>query len=191
MDYDQPVPFNLAESLLQNLMLFRFLDYVDDNYKHRDPFTRKVVGRYFERWYKIEEAQAERVLPFLRDNTTLVTLPPLFAFGATLDNEYKSIGFVINDDYEMVFEDLDVPGVEPSPRAVLEVLADACGNLVNSLRDDRFGATIFHAGNAIVFKTPGFQLTFRSEVGLGAFLQKYTHVASRAIRENLLQVSHE
>jgi len=122
----------------------------------------------------------------------IIMLSPLFPFGATLDNEYwKSIGFVINDDYEIVFEDLDVAGTKPSPRAVLEVLADACGNLVNSLRDDRFGAAIFHAGNAIVFKTPGYRLTFLSAVGLGVFIQKYTHVASRAKRGNLLQVSRE
>ena len=192
MDHNKLVPFNLAETLLKNLMLFRFLNYVDDNYDRRDPIMRKVVGRYFKRWYKMTDAEAEDVMPFLSDNSTLVMLSPLFAFGATLDNEYwKSIGFDINGEYEIAFEDFDVPADKPSPRAVLEVLADACSNLVNSLHDDRFGATIFHAGNAIVFKTPGYQLTFRSAVGLGVFLQRYTHVASRAIRENLLQVSHE
>jgi hypothetical protein len=62
----------------------------------------------------------------------IIKLSPLFAFGATLDNEYwKSIGFVINDDYEIVFEDLDVPGAKPSQRAVLELLADVCDLLIN------------------------------------------------------------
>ena len=70
----------------------------------------------------------------------------------------------------------------------IEVLADACRNLASSLCDTRFEATIFHANEAIVFKRPGYQLTFDNADDLGAFIQKYIPAAKLAIREKLLPI---
>jgi hypothetical protein len=187
VESDSLIPFNLAETLLFNLNLIKFLDCVDAGYERRHPPTTQVVDSFFEAQYGAKTEEVAAFLPFLRDCTSLVILTPAFAFGATLDNNYwHQIGFTIEERFQIEYLDLDIPGLEPTPQHVLQVLSDACQNLVSSLCDQRFGASIFHAGESVVFKSPGFSLTFGSASGLGAFIQRYVQVLSRAIRENLL-----
>lgn len=185
MDNHQLIPLNLAETLLLNLNLVKFLDQVDANYESGDRTTTQVVQRFFANRYGMTRSDTDGSMPFLRDCTSLGILTPAFAFGATLSDEYwTQIGFNIKEEFKIRYEDLDIPEFAPTPRAVLEVLAAACQNLVGSLCDSRFEATIFHANEAIVFKTPGYQLTFGTAGGLGAFIQKYIPAVTRAIREN-------
>jgi hypothetical protein len=88
MRCNNPVPINLAEMLLLNLNLLKFLVYVDANYEGGDPLTMKVVNRFFAERYGFTEGEADSSLPFLRQCTSLVILTPAFAFGASLDDSY-------------------------------------------------------------------------------------------------------
>ncbi len=182
-----PIPFSLAETLLFNLNLFKFVNDVDEGYEKHDSLTQELIARSCRKWYGSDSNKMKSALPFLRDCTTLVLLTPAFVFGASLDDKYwNGIGFTIEKEFEISCENASTPDAPPTPQSILEVLGYSTGNLVNSLCDERFGATVYHAGQAIVFKAPGTQLTFASAKGLGAFIQMYVRFLSRAIRDKVL-----
>jgi hypothetical protein len=187
MKYKNLIPFNLAETLLLNLNVFRFLDSVDGGYEDDDPLTIDLVQRFYAKYYGGSIREPDEVMPLLTNKTSLVLLTPLFVFGSSIGNEYwDQIGFKIEDDYQITYEDSENGCMPPTLHEVLDVLSDSCRNMVDSLCDDRFGAAIFTAGDGIVFRSHGYQLTFGSTVGLGRFIQQYVHVMPRTIRERLL-----
>ena len=191
LDNNDLVPFNLAQTLLLNLNLFKFLDCIDNDHADGDSNTIEVVQRFLSK-YGTEKSKVQYPLPFLRDCTSLVILTPAFAFGSTLDDEYWSqIGFRIEDRFKVSFEDLDFPEAAQSPQNVLRVLAEACQDLVSSLCDPRSEGAICYAGESVVFNTPAFQLTFGTAHGLRTFIQKYVPAVTRAIRERLLPMRQQ
>ena len=180
-------PVDLAETLLFNLNIFKFLDQIDGDYESGDTPTIEIVQRFFSSRYHFAKTEVEGVMPFLRDRTTLMMLTPAFTFASSLSDDYwNQIGFKIEESFELELDDRDDAEVVATQHAVLEVLAYACQNLVNSLCDDRFGATIFHCEDSIFFRTPERQLTFRTANGLGSYIQKFVTALTRAIRENAL-----
>jgi hypothetical protein len=74
VDKHQLIPMDLAETLLLNLNLVKFLDQVDADYERGDRLTTQVVQRFFANWCGMTRSDIDSSMPFLRDCTSLVIL---------------------------------------------------------------------------------------------------------------------
>lgn len=183
----------LADLLLKTLIVFDFLQFVDEGFEKGDPHARGVVNGFLS----IKSNPAVRdailhVLPFVQLETTLSILMVTACFASRIrEDGWSNLGLSIKPEYHVRWESPEGTLKSPTFSDVIRTMRNASAHLPDFFSADgsAFVNVSFDTGCvSFASQRPRSRLTFETPDGFVEFLRDYLRAVRKLVAEKLLDL---
>ncbi len=188
----------LADLILKTLVLFEFIQFIDDSYERGELHAQSVVEEFFSK----SEARSTcktYFLPLAQLKTTLSLLGVTLCFASSIkEDEWGAVGFSIRPEFELVFVQKD--SVEATGNNVTDIIVtmrNASAHLPDIIQAASPGANVSFDECCVSFASWDprgrfrSRVTFRSQRGFVLFLRDYIPAVKKLVRTKLLGINSE